>query len=169
MIERFSDDTPHDGSFVIKAAALELQRRGTPLWIGADLSPAALCRREGDCSITGFLGDTAVAAMVRSDWDPEHLPELKKSESTFVHKLGVLPAYQGRGGALEMLEYAATISQARGISHTRLDCAADRPKLCGVYESAGYVKVAERVVGAYPIAFFARALGARLFLSGTEG
>ena len=78
MIERFSDDTPHDGSFVIKAAALELQRRGTPLWIGADLSPAALCRREGDCSITGFLGDTAVAAMVRSDWDPEHLPELKK-------------------------------------------------------------------------------------------
>jgi ribosomal protein S18 acetylase RimI-like enzyme len=126
-------------------------------------------RREGDCSITGFLGDTAVAAMVRSDWDPEHWPELKKGESTFVHKLGVPPAYQSRGVALEMLEYAVTISQARGISHTRLDCAADRSKLCGVYESAGYVKVAERVVGAYPIAFFARALGARLFLSDTEG
>ncbi len=158
MIERFCDNSPDDGAGVIKAAALELQRRGTPLWIGVDLSSASLCQQENECIITGFVGETAVAAMVLSDWDPDLWPELKKGESTFVHKLAVLPAYQGKGIALEMLEYAAAISQARGISHTRLDCAADRPKLCGVYESAGYVKVAERVVGAHPIAFFERAI-----------
>jgi GNAT superfamily N-acetyltransferase len=158
MIERFSECSPEDGADIIRAAAVELQRRGTPLWIGADLSPSALCRYDGDRIITGFVGKAAVAAMVFSDWDPELWPEVKKGASTFVHKLAVRPSFQGKGLSREMLDYAATLSAAQGIPRTRLDCAADRPKLCAVYESAGYMKVSERMVGPFPITFFERAV-----------
>lgn len=158
MIERFSDRDPELGASVIQAAALALRERGIPLWVGVDLTPVSLCPRDGDTIITGFIGDTAVAAMVFSDWDPEFWPECPKGSSTFVHKLAVLPPFQKQGIGLEMLAYAATLSRANGITHTRLDCAADRPKLCAVYESAGYLKISERIVGAFPTAFFEKNL-----------
>jgi GNAT superfamily N-acetyltransferase len=158
MIERFSVNHPEAGAKVMQSVAADLRSRNIPLWVGVDLSPASLCPHPDDLIVTAFIGELAVAAMVFSDWDPEFWPEYEKGSSTFVHKLAVLPPFQGKGLSREMLDYAAALSRERGVQYTRLDCAADRPKLCAVYESAGYIKVAERVVEPFATAFFERSI-----------
>jgi GNAT superfamily N-acetyltransferase len=158
MIERFSEDVPEVGANVIRVVAADLRNRGIPLWAGCDLSAEALCADGGGKIITGYIGEMAVAAMVFSDYDPEFWPDIPRGASTFVHKLAVLPALQGKGIAREMLNYAAELSLAAGIQVTRLDCAADRPKLCSVYQNAGYSKVFEKMVGSYPTAFYERVI-----------
>jgi GNAT superfamily N-acetyltransferase len=158
MIDRFSEDSPELGSEIIRAVAADLRERGIPLWEGSDLGVATLCRQSGSWIITGFIGAAAVAARVLSDHDPQFWPDIAKGRSTFVHKLAVLPAYQGKGLAHEMLDHAARLSLAKGFRVIRLDCAADRPKLCAVYEAAGYSKVSERMVGRFLTAFYERAI-----------
>ena len=158
MIDRFCEGSLEDGARIIRAVAADLRERGIPLWNGAVLSAESLCGQNGSKMITGYIGDAPVAAMILSDYDPDFWPNIPIGESTFVHKLAVLPSFQGKGLAHEMLDRAALMSLALGIHVTRLDCAADRPKLCAVYERAGYRKVAERVVGQFPIAFYERVI-----------
>ena len=158
MIDRFSEDSPEAGADVIRIVAADLRERGIPLWEGCDLSAKTLCTQSGSKIITGFISDTAVAAMMFSDHDPEFWPDIPRGKSTFVHKLTVLPDFQGMGLAHEMLDHAADLTRAAGIQAPRLDCAADRPKLCSVYERAGYSKVTEKMVGPYPTAFYERAI-----------
>ncbi len=55
-----------------------------------------------------------------------------------------------------MVDQAIALTRAQGVHVTRLECAADRPRLCAFCERLGYKKVGERRVGPFPTAFFAK-------------
>jgi len=156
MIDHFSTNTPEAGADVIRAAAEDLRIRNLAMWEDLDFTPDSICGSHGGELITGYIGETAVAAMVFSCFDPDFWPDIPRGTSTFIHKLAVNPSYQGQGLAREMLDHAAYLTREKGMCVTRLDCAADRPKLCRVYEEAGYRKVEERLMGSFPTAFYER-------------
>ena len=147
-----------DALRVITAAAQDLENRGEPLWHPAHLTSNLFSRATDETVLTGYLGGLPVTALILTFHDPQFWPEVAPRTSSFVHKLSVSPAYQGRGLAAQLLEYAATETRSRGISVTRLDCPAERPKLCTFYESLGYERVDERNVGDLPTAFYVKHL-----------
>jgi hypothetical protein len=54
-----------------------------------------------------------------------------------------------------MIHWAIRRAKHLNKAFVRLDCAADRPKLCQFYESQGFKKVSEKVLfGKYPTAFY---------------
>jgi hypothetical protein len=54
-----------------------------------------------------------------------------------------------------MIEWAKKEAKRRNKTFLRLDCAADRPKLCSFYEKHGFRKVGERLIlQKFPTALF---------------
>jgi ribosomal protein S18 acetylase RimI-like enzyme len=72
----------------------------------------------------------------------------------FVHKLAAARRLKGRGAAAAMLDWARARASEQGRAYLRLDCAADRPKLCRFYEEHGFRRVGRRMVGPYDTAFY---------------
>ena len=62
-------------------------------------------------------------------------------------------AWAGRGIAGEVIRWAMAESRRRGADSLRLDCAADRPRLCAVYEQLGF-GVGRREVGSFETALY---------------
>ncbi len=144
-----------DASAVMTAVARDLRERGMELWVPGQLAPEHLFAEVDPCEvITGYVSDEPVAAMILTFHDPQFWPDVPPDTASFVHKLAVMPSCQGCGLAGQMVSYAIDVTLRRGIHATRLDCSADRPKLCAVYEGLGYHKVGERMVGPYPTAFY---------------
>ena len=73
-------------------------------------------------------------------------PEVPTGTSGFVHKLCVRRKFAGQGVAEGMLRYAAELCRAQGISMLRLDTDLSRPKLCALYERAGFRRVGVRSI-----------------------
>ena len=81
-------------------------------------------------------------------------PDAPEGESLFVHKLAAARRLKGRGAAAAMLDWARARASDQGRAYLRLDCAADRPKLCRFYEGYGFRRVGRRMVGRYDTAFY---------------
>jgi len=144
-----------DASAVMSAAAQDLRERGMELWVPEQLAREHVFADVDPCEvITGYLSGKPVAAMILTFHDPQFWPNVASNTSSFIHKLAVIPSCQGSGLAGQMVDYAIGVTLSRGIHTTRLDCSADRPKLCAVYEDMGYHKVGERMIGPYPTAFY---------------
>lgn len=81
-------------------------------------------------------------------------PECRQGESLFIHKLTAARRLKGRGAAVAMLDWAKARASEQERTYLRLDCAADRPKLCRFYEEYGFRRVGRRLVGPYDTAFY---------------
>ena len=81
-------------------------------------------------------------------------PDAPEGESLFVHELAAARRLKGRGAAAAMLDRAKATASERGRAYLRLDCAADRPKLCRFYEGYGFHRVGRRMVGPYDTPFY---------------
>ena len=146
-------------SRVLTTVAQDLIQKGQALWQLEHFTPEALeGELTGDTLITGYISKKPVAVMVLVFHDPLFWPNIEPDESSFVHKLAVLPKYRGQGLAAEMLEYAATQTLAKDIHVTRLDCVANRHRLRAFYKSVGYSEVGFRQLGAHRAALFEKYL-----------
>jgi GNAT superfamily N-acetyltransferase len=142
-------------SCVLLEVAGWLEAKGQPMWRADELTPGALLERYGLEELRlGLLSGEPAAAMVVQESDGFFWPNVPEGESLFVHKLATARRLKGSGVAAAMLDWAKTRARKQGKSYLRLDCAADRPKLCRFYEQYGFRRVARRMVGPYYTAFY---------------
>lgn len=132
-----------------------LEAKGQLMWTAGELAPGALLERydPGEMRL-GVLFDEPAAAMVVQERDEFFWPDAPESESLFIHKLAAARRLKGRGAAVMMMDWAKARASEQEKSYLRLDCAADRPKLCRFYEDYGFHRVRREMVGPYDTAFY---------------
>lgn len=142
-------------SRVLLEVAGWLDKRGQRMWAADELAPGALLKRYDPREMhLGLISGEPAAAMVVQKSDEFFWPEVHEGESLFVHKLGVARRLKGSGVAAAMLDWTKARALEQGRAYLRLDCAADRPKLCHLYEEYGFHRVGRRMVGPYDTAFY---------------
>jgi GNAT superfamily N-acetyltransferase len=82
------------------------------------------------------------------DWDD------KDGSCLVVHRLAVLPAYQKRGFASQLMNFAENYALEVGATSIRLDTYSANPKAVNFYEKRGYVKRGEVFFKGRKLAFF---------------
>lgn len=125
------------------------------MWTVAELKPAVLLR-DYDLEETrlGTISGEPTAAMVVQQSDEFFWPDVPEGESLFVHKLATVRRLKGQGTAVAMLDRVKARALEQEKRHLRLDCAADRPKLCRFYEEYGFRRVGHRQMGPHDTAFY---------------
>lgn len=140
---------------VMREAAAWLIDAGKTLWKPADLTAAKLLQDNTKDEFHVLkIEDAGAAAMILQWEDRLFWPDVKRGESGFIHKLSVRRKYAGTGISVKMIQHAVSECRRRNIAFLRLDCAADRDKLCGFYENFGFKRVARRMVGEFDVAFY---------------
>lgn len=158
-IQKVQPETEAELTQVLQAAARALEKRGEPLWPLETLEPAALRAAYPEAErYIGFQGGEAVAGMIALADDPLFWPDVRAGESLFLHKLAVIPAFQGSGVAAAMLAFAAARARTLQKRYLRLDCAAERPKLCAFYERHGFRWIGECTVEGFEAALYEKAV-----------
>ena len=152
-----------DSVAVMLEAAQWLEAKGMPLWTREEIQ-ALPERYPADAFLTLYQDGRPCAAALLLDSDPLFWPEVPPGTSGFLHKLSVRRACEGKGLALQMLRYAASLCNNEGKTHLRLDCDASREKLKTLYQNAGFAYLGDRTVrtnahGTVAAALFERALG----------
>ncbi len=127
------------------------------MWTADELAPEALlgCYDLPEMRL-GVLAGEPVAVMVVQERDEFFWPDVAEGDSLFVHKLAVAASrrFKGQGAAVAMLDLAKVMALEQERSYLRLDCIADRPKLCSFYEEYGFRHVGREMMGAYETAFY---------------
>lgn len=153
------EGTASDASEVLLNTAEWLKREGRPLWIPAELSPTSLSARYNGAVIVGAFARTQPIGIVFLGWsDPFMWPDVEIGSSGFIHKLAVVEEYRGKGVADLIIEDVVDRCKRAGMTHLRLDCAADRPGLIAFYRTRDFTQTDRRVVGRFDTAFFDKAL-----------
>ena len=140
---------------IMKEAALWIESKSQALWDTADLKENILLKDlTADNFYVGYLEDEPIVTMILKFYDPEFWDTICPNESGFIHKLSITREYAGKGYVAKMIEHAQMICVQKGITYLRLDCDANRPKLCRVYEKLGFKKVGRKVINNYDTAFY---------------
>ena len=159
MLTKIQHSYVQDALVVIREVAQDLEKRKIPLWDSRSMTAETLF---GDLSkesiVTGYIGTKCITAMILTTEDRIFWPNIPKGESGFIHKLCVLPNYQGKDISQLMIKYAENWLTEQGINFLHLDCDANRLKLCSLYERSGFQKVDERAIGSYLSAFYEKHL-----------
>ncbi|GHF33083.1 ribosomal protein S18 acetylase RimI-like enzyme [Deinococcus metalli] len=142
-------------SAVLIAAATALEARSEPLWPPATLTPERLLKHYPAASWrVAWQGGRAAACMSLQDRDLLFWPEDAPGTALYLHKLAVHPDAQGRGLSGWMLDRAVQEGREHGLAALKLDTATARPKLCALYESYGFQRVAERRVLGFDVTLY---------------
>lgn len=155
MIESIQFGSKSDALHVIREAATHLIKSRKPLWELDELTVEQVfhaCQKEN--IITGYVGADPIAAMLLTYHDPIFWPEVPQNKAGFIHKLSVVPDYQGQGIAAQMVDFAKNEVKNRELLWLRLDCHSDRGKLRKFYERLGFRCVREGVAEAHLTAFY---------------
>lgn len=148
------EDLGHFSSVLLEVAGW-LEAKGQPLWPREQLAPAALLESYTlEEMRLGVVSGEPAAAMVVPDRDEFFWPDVPEGESLFIHKLAVTRRLKGHGVAVAMLDWVKARAAEQGRAYLRLDCAADRPRLCLLYEEYGFRRVDRRLMGPYDAAFY---------------
>ncbi len=89
-----------------------------------------------------------VGGVVIQQLDPVYWPEETGDDSAYLHKLAIMSDYHGRGIAEKIVQHVIARSRELGKTYLRLDCRANRPKLCQFYERLGFKPVSIFQAGA---------------------
>ncbi|MEM9976335.1 MAG: GNAT family N-acetyltransferase [Cyanobacteria bacterium P01_D01_bin.2] len=155
MIESIQFGARSDALYVIRQAAAYLIERQKPLWQLDELTVEQVfhvCQNEN--IVTGYIGGNPVAAMLLTYHDPNFWPDIPPNKAGFIHKLSVVPDYQGQGVAAQMVNFAKNEVKNRGILWLRLDCHSELNKLRNFYERLGFRCVREGIAETHPTAFY---------------
>ncbi|MCS7463988.1 GNAT family N-acetyltransferase [Paenibacillus doosanensis] len=141
---------------ILEEGAFWLADRGAAMWTKRQVtaeSIAAAYGREG-LYVAYVNGQAAGAVIVQAGLDGGQ-PDGPQADALRLHKLCVRRAYAGTGLSRRIVGWTIAYAREKGLRRVRLDCAADRPKLCAFYESLGFRKAGETLVlGKYPTAFY---------------
>jgi GNAT superfamily N-acetyltransferase len=151
------DDLPHIIA-ILREAAQWLIDRKQGLWtlemFTTDKLHSSLIA--GDWHIA-WVGSDPAAVVSLTFEDKFFWPEIPPDDSIFLHKLAVARKYAARGLPAAIFDYAENLARQKNLRHLRLDCAT-RPKLCRVYESAGFSRVDEKNMRSFTVVRFKRAI-----------
>ncbi|WP_028552398.1 GNAT family N-acetyltransferase [Paenibacillus sp. UNC451MF] len=155
-VKNISEDELEDFVSILREAALWIKIGGVEMWSEGQFTVENMLRKHSLQEMyMGYINQEAAATMILQEEDTVLWPDLEKNDSLFLHKLAVRRKYAKQGLAEEMVNWAKTQAKSLGKAYVRLDCAADRPKLCHFYENQGFKKVSERVMfGKYKTAFY---------------
>ena len=155
MIESIQFGARSDALCVIRQAAKHLIKRQQPLWSLDELTMEQVFHAcQDDNIVVGYVGGNPVAAMLLTYHDPNFWPDIPPGKAGFIHKLSVVPDYQGQGMAAQMINFAKNEVKSREILWLRLDCHLELNKLRIFYERLGFRCVREGVAEAHPTAFY---------------
>jgi GNAT superfamily N-acetyltransferase len=155
-IRAISENELEEFSSILKEAALWLKNNDQEMWSVSQLSIESLLKNNSVKEMfIGFLNNEPAATMIIQEEDTLFWSDENKNDSLFLHKIAVRRKYAKFGLSQEMIHWAKVRAKSLNKSYVRLDCAADRPKLCKFYESQGFRNVGEKVMfGKYPTAFY---------------
>ncbi|WP_282937387.1 GNAT family N-acetyltransferase [Paenibacillus sp. RC67] len=156
VVKQISEDELEDFVSILREAALWIKNGGVEMWSEGQLSIEKLLKNQSIQEMyIGYINNEAAATMILQEKDTILWPELEENDSLFLHKLAVRRKYAKLGLSGEMVDWAKVQAKSLGKTYVRLDCAADRPKLCLFYENQGFKRVSERVMfGKYLTAFY---------------
>ena len=145
---------------IMNEVAQWLKDKDQALWEISDLTKENLLKGNitSDNFYTYWKNEKPIAAMILQWSEPLLWPKIKPFESGFIKKLCVSREYAGKGISGKMITFAENECKNKGIKTLRLDCAGDRPKLCNIYESLGFIKIDRKIIGKYDIAFYEKYL-----------
>jgi GNAT superfamily N-acetyltransferase len=155
IIKKISENELEDFVSILREAALWLKNEGKEMWKDNQLSPETLLKSNSiEELFIGYIDNEAVTGMILQEEDRTFWPDAR-GDSLFLHKLAVRRKYAKKGFSIDMVNWAKSRAKSHKKKYLRLDCAADRPKLCRFYEMQGFRKVSEKVMfGIYPTAFY---------------
>ncbi|GAA3997830.1 hypothetical protein GCM10022631_05620 [Deinococcus rubellus] len=140
---------------ILEATARDRQARGEALWPPLSLTAERLTRQYPPESFRlGWLEDQAAATMILLGTDPDFWPDAAPEEALYLHKLGVLPGFQGQGLARRMLDDAVREARERDRLFLRLDTAWNRPKLRAIYDAFGFEVRGRKTVHGYDVVLY---------------
>ena len=142
---------------ILREGAEWLQQQGQEMWTPDQLTVERLLKQNAIHEMfIGYANGEPAAAMIIQETDRMMWPEQSNDpDSLYLHKLCVRRAWAKTGCSTAMIEWAKEEVRRRNKTFLRLDCAADRPKLCAFYERHGFRKVKERLIlQKYPTALF---------------
>ena len=137
---------------VLTEAADWLRSNGMAMWQTDELDQNKMARSIGDFYVAEDLAGTAAGVVKLQIDDDEFWPDVRKSESVFLHRLAVRRAFAGGGLSKVLLNFAVRKAESLGKRFLRLDCAVERPKLRAVYENYGFTYHSDIVVGPFHVA-----------------
>jgi ribosomal protein S18 acetylase RimI-like enzyme len=123
------------------------------LWRAAHVSLEAVTPdvADGMYFIAWVNGEAAGVVRLQME-DEEFWPDTTPGEALYLHRLAVRRRYAGGELARAMLAWIVERARERKRKYVRLDCAADRPALRGVYERFGFRLYDERDMGTFVVA-----------------
>jgi len=155
MIDSIQLGARADALSVIRQAAIHLIERKESLWELDCLTMEQVFHACQDQNVVvGYIKGSPVTAMVLTYHDPLFWPNVPPNQAGFIHKLSVVPDYQGKGIAAQMVNFAKNEVKNKGLLWLRLDCHSDRSRLRVFYERLGFRCIREGIAEAYPTAFY---------------
>jgi hypothetical protein len=140
---------------ILQEAASWLRNSGQEMWNIEQLSTSHILKSYSlNEMYLAYTDGSSASAIVLQEEDVMFWPN-ERNNSLFIHKLSIRRKFAKTGLSEKMISWAKSQALDRQKKYLRLDCAADREKLCMFYEKQGFCKVNEKLVlGKYPTAFY---------------
>jgi GNAT superfamily N-acetyltransferase len=146
-------------SAIMEEAVNWLAARGEPMWEAEEVSAEVLRPRvEAQELYLARTKGEAVGVMILQWEDPRFWPDVPRGQSAFIHRLAVKRSVAGKGVSHALIDWAKSEASREKRKYLRLDCDAQRPRLCAFYESAGFVRHSVVRMGRHLVARYEMAL-----------
>lgn len=134
---------------IMRDAAKWLREKGIPQWAGVltNRGQEIVHQRvkDSDAYVVQCNGEKIGTVSIMWEdtlgWDEKGLD----GSAGYVHGLAILRRFAGKKIGLDILKWAIETIRAER-PYVRLDCMAENPKLCQIYENIGFSKVGEKIL-----------------------
>ena len=123
---------------IMREAAQWLIDKGCPLWDVNGLTQDKMNNSPEEFIVMWDSSKKSVATLLLSYEDKFFWSDIPANTSGFIAKVSVRRAFAGKGLANQMIDFAIKECKSKGIKMLRLDCDANREKLCSFYENIGF-------------------------------
>jgi GNAT superfamily N-acetyltransferase len=135
-------------SAIMNEVAGWLAARGETLWFPEELTPERLLPsiEAEELHLVLMDGEPAGTVIFQLS-DRIYWPDMPEGDAAYIHKVILKRSSAGSGISRQIIQWARDKAKDLGMKYLRLDTEAARPKLCALYESAGFTRHSERQVG----------------------
>jgi ribosomal protein S18 acetylase RimI-like enzyme len=148
MIHRAKISEIHEILAITKACAKHMAENGIFQWnddypsklaFENDISRKELYTYKIDMKIVGSI-------VISTKMDDEYLPVTwltPNKNNIYIHRLAILPSFQGKGFARNLMDYAETYAQQNSYASIRLDTFSKNKRNQKFYETRGYQRLGD--------------------------
>ncbi len=147
-IELIQNDDISDLSIVLRDTYNWLSRKKSCQWSLDDLSEEKLLDAYGNDEIyVGYQNDQPVCAVIIQKIDNIFWQGSNHDDAVYLHKLAVIEELRGSKLSEKLVELVCQRAAKLGKYFVRLDCRANREKLCIFYNNQGFQHQGNIMVG----------------------